>query len=281
MAERLFLRLDGDPVYAPETDVPQGTMREFAVVRELAGHVSSILGYREEFAAGSELVERVLPDGAVHLIFMRNASGWTGEVAGPTAAPVLVRLAGDVQGLSVTVRPGAAAAVLGLPARELAGAKLRLEDIWRDAPELLEQVAEAKAPARQAAAVQRALQRRLRDRDRIPSRQAAAAARWIANTAGRGSLREAADAIGVGERRLQQLFSTHVGLSPAAWGRVARLHACLKALREQPTPRWAELALDMGYYDQSHLANEFKSLCGLSPSLFMDRTASGFSKTAD
>ena len=55
MAERLFLRLDGDPLYAPETNVPEGTMREFAVRSPLRAHVSHIATYREDVPAGHEL----------------------------------------------------------------------------------------------------------------------------------------------------------------------------------------------------------------------------------
>jgi AraC-like DNA-binding protein len=35
---------------------------------------------------------------------------------------------------------------------------------------------------------------------------------------------------------------------------------------------WADLALDCGYYDQSHLINEFKSFSGLTPLEFLRRT---------
>ena len=54
MAERLFLRLDGDTLYAPETNVPEGTMREFAVRSPLRAHVSHIATYREDVPAGHE-----------------------------------------------------------------------------------------------------------------------------------------------------------------------------------------------------------------------------------
>lgn len=47
MTERLYVRLDGDPLYAPETDVPAGTMQEFAVCATLREHVSNIAAYRE------------------------------------------------------------------------------------------------------------------------------------------------------------------------------------------------------------------------------------------
>ena len=42
MAERLFLRLDGDPLYAPETSVPAGTLREFAVDAPLVLRVGDL-----------------------------------------------------------------------------------------------------------------------------------------------------------------------------------------------------------------------------------------------
>ena len=87
-------------------------------------------------------------------------------------------------------------------------------------------------------------------------------------------------AIGVGERRLQQLFHAHVGLSPRAWSRLARMHGCLRALRLQPSPAWVDVALESGFYDQSHLVNEFRALCGVTPTEFMGHAVSGSSKTA-
>lgn len=47
------------------------------------------------------------------------------------------------------------------------------------------------------------------------------------------------------ERRLQQLFHADEGLSPRSAGRLA--------------PAWAELAVEAGYHDQVHLANEFRA----------------------
>src|SRR5215475_11746592 len=40
----------------------------------------------------------------------------------------------------------------------------------------------------------------------------------------------------------------------------------------QTAIRWADLALDCGYYDQSHFINEFRSFSGLSPLEFLRRT---------
>ena len=287
MAERLFLRLDDDPLHGPESGVPAGTLRAVPVSAALQAHVSHILLYRETFAAGHEVHERVLPDGAVRLVFnlgdapsAGDGAGLPVEAIGASAAPVVVRMRDTVEGISVTLRPGAAAALLGLPAGEIASQAVHLDELWQGgAAELLERMAEAPDDAARAALLQSALERRLRDGGDAVHAAAMHAARLIAESGGRRPLRDVAAAVGVGERRLQQLFHAHVGLSPRAWARLARLHDCLRALRLQSAPAWADVAVESGFYDQSHLVNEFRALCGVTPTEFMGHAISGSSKT--
>lgn len=281
MTERLFLRLEGDPLYAPETSVPAGAMREVAVHEALQEQVSSILLYRETIPAGHALEERVLPDGSLRLIFHMGSAPaggahWPATVSGASAEPVLLSLRGHVEGLSVTLRTGAAATLLGVPAGELTGRTLALHELWPTGvvSRLMAQMAEAADDAARAELLQAALLHRLRNTRgvRASAREPALqAARLIARSGGRHALREVAATVGVGERRLQQIFRAEVGLSPRAWSRLARLHACLRALRNQPAPQWSAVAAETGFYDQSHLINEFQSLCGLTPGMFLER----------
>ena len=287
MAERLFLRLDEDPLHGPEADIPAGTLRAFPVSRSLRIHIAHILQYREVIAPGLEVRERVVPDGAVRLVFnIGNAPsadaqpGRPSEVIGASATPVVVNLRGRVEGLSVTLRPGAAATLLGVPAGELAETTVALEDIWpREGAELREQLAEVDDDEARVNLLQEALRRRLVKCDAAVHPGAAHAARIIAASGGRARPSDVAEAIGVGERRLQQLFHAHIGLSPRAWRRLARLHWCLRQLRAEPAPAWAEVAVESGFYDQSHLVNEFQALCGLTPTEFLARSISRSSKT--
>ncbi|MDH6165784.1 AraC-like DNA-binding protein [Variovorax boronicumulans] len=287
MAERLFLRLDDDPLHGPESGVPEGTLRAVPVRAPLRPYVSHILLYRETFAAGHEVRERVLPDGAVRLVFnlgdapsAGDGAGLPMEAIGASAAPVVVRMRDRVEGMSVTLRPGAAAALLGLPAGEIAGRAVHLDELWQGgAAELFGRMAEAPDDAARAAMLQAALEQRLLD-GAVFHPAAVHAARLIAGSGGRQPLRDVAAAVDVGERRLQQLFHAHVGLSPRAWARLARLHGCLRALRLQPVPAWAEVAVESGFYDQSHLVNEFRALCGVTPTEFMGHAISGSSKTS-
>ena len=280
MNERLFLRLDGDELHGPEAHMPPGTLRACPVAAPLHPFVSHILAYREIIPAGSEILERVLPDGALRLI-VEFGDAPTVQVLGASAAPVLLRLQGRLEGLSLTLRPGAAPALLGLPAGELTGQVLPLDSLWRGAgAELNERLFAASGEAARLTMLQAFLQQRLPDRTINDRPAVMQALQLIGRSEGRRPLREIAAALGVGERRLQQLFQLEVGLSPRAWGRLARLQACLRRLRMLgATPGWVDLALDSGFYDQAHLAREFRSLCGLSPTEFLACAVSGSSKT--
>jgi AraC-like DNA-binding protein len=282
MAERLFLRLDGDPVHAPETSLPAGTLSDHAVRPSLRSCVSDVLAYREHIPDGHECTERVLPDGAVRLIVHlgdMSDAGPRAIVAGPSTAPVLLRMRGHLHGLSVRLRPGAASAVVGLPLNELSGQAIALDDLWPGLylPDCL---MAASNDAQRVALLQDVIEQRVdASRDTTAERQSRHAARLISDAGGAMPLRDVATAIGLGERRLQQLFQRHIGLTPRAWSRLARLHACLRALRQPAPLPWAQLAVDAGFYDQAHLANEFRALSGLSPSEFRSRTIAQSSKT--
>lgn len=285
MKERLFLRLADDTICGPETTVPAATLRALPVSAPLHGHVSQVLAYRETLPVGQTVTERVLPDGAVRLMFDfadSPSNGPSVRVAGASTSPTILRLSGRLEGLSVALQPGAAAAVLGMPAGEIEGHALPLRAIWGiEVPALASRMAEAGSDAERAALLMAALQRRLATSASQHQQRAHRAARLVAGAQGRLSLRQAAAAVNIGERRLQQLFFEHVGLSFRAWTRLSRLHACLRLIRQQAAPAWVEVAVDAGFYDQAHLANEFRALCGLSPTLFLQRGLAQSSKTGD
>jgi hypothetical protein len=52
------------------------------------------------------------------------------------------------------------------------------------------------------------------------------------------------------------------------------------ALRAEPTPRWAELALRLGYYDQAHLVREVRAFSDLAPTALLRERMSDSSNTA-
>jgi AraC-like DNA-binding protein len=82
------------------------------------------------------------------------------------------------------------------------------------------------------------------------------------------SVAECARSVGVSARRLSEVFRERVGLSPKVWCRIGRFQMALAALYRGADVRWSELALDCGYYDQSHFANDFHAFSGLNPTTY-------------
>jgi AraC-like DNA-binding protein len=90
-------------------------------------------------------------------------------------------------------------------------------------------------------------------------------------TPGITTVREVAKRTGWSERHFSQLFREEVGLSPKAWCRVQRFQRAVRQLYAGGDVPWAELALDCGFYDQSHFANEFRAFSGIDATTYSTR----------
>ena len=75
-------------------------------------------------------------------------------------------------------------------------------------------------------------------------------------------------ATGASERTLERLFAERVGLSPKAFGRVARFRRAIERLQHPPGGPYARIALQVGYADQAHFIREFKAFAGVTPAAF-------------
>jgi methylphosphotriester-DNA--protein-cysteine methyltransferase len=71
--------------------------------------------------------------------------------------------------------------------------------------------------------------------------------------------------LSVSERHLRDLFTDRVGLSPKRFARIQRVRTVLAGTG---SAEWAGLASDTGYYDQSHMTADFRTLMGGSPASF-------------
>ncbi|HEY0825578.1 MAG TPA: helix-turn-helix domain-containing protein, partial [Ramlibacter sp.] len=233
--------------------------------------LAHVTTYEEVLDAREEVRERVLPDGSMHLVFEANESAARLRVAGPSLRPAMLVMRGHVRGLSVKLKPGAALALFGTSAHEIADRAVPWDELvgarQRGLPERLQ---EADTDARRVALLTRTLHAMLDELDGAALRKVVHAAAMLRGVAG-VPIPKAADSVGLSERRLQQLFQAHVGLSPRAWRRLARIHDCVRLLRRgEPLP-WASVAAECGFSDQSHLSHEFRAICGLTPAQFLQR----------
>jgi AraC-like DNA-binding protein len=277
--ERIFARTEEHTLLSPPSAASQ--LVEVTPATPLRRYVDRIrLGY-ERIPAGQVVVERVIPDGAVHLLFnfASDPSSGAADVTGASGTAEVIELRGTIEGVGVQLRPGAVAAILGVPASEVAGRPVDLAALWgREAAAILDQLAATPRAAR-ARLIERLLLARLARTEPDPHRGAYLAMQHITRTGGRLSVAALASHLGVGERRLEQIFHTHVGMSPKAAARLTRFRAAVDLLQRTPRPSWADIATSAGYYDQAHLVRDWKHITGLAPTAFT--ATAGFGSVQD
>ena len=82
------------------------------------------------------------------------------------------------------------------------------------------------------------------------------------------SIAELARQTGWSERRLSQIFREQVGFPPKVWTRLQRFQSAVRQLRAGVDVRWADVAQQCGFYDQAHLANEFRAFSGMDATTY-------------
>jgi AraC-like DNA-binding protein len=85
------------------------------------------------------------------------------------------------------------------------------------------------------------------------------------------TVRAVARSTGWSERRFSQVFREEVGLAPKIWCRIQRFQLAVGQLHAGVDVPWSELALNCGFYDQSHFANEFRAFSGVDITTYSAR----------
>ena len=217
-------------------------------------HPWSLLVCTWEVTANGE-GRRVVPDACVDLI-------WKGGeliIAGPDTGPRLVPMSTGEEAHGARLRPGAAAAVLGLPASELRDVVVSASEVLgRGVSEpLLESLAGGTDPG---AALAGALARQQREE---PEGLVIAAVSALDRR--RARVDAVAAELGVSQRHLQRRVNDAVGYGPKTLARILRF----RRLQALPPAPLAELALDAGYADQAHMTAEVTRLAGIQPVRFL------------
>jgi AraC-like DNA-binding protein len=172
----------------------------------------------------------------------------------------------------VHFKPGGAFPFLGIPAADLADNHVDLETLWGpSAGRLRERLCEARTSTERFLLFEETLLSRLDYGVEQHYAVSAALEMFGKNQAG-PIVREAAKYLGLSERRLIQVFKTEVGITPKLFSRILRFQQARTFIHQNPSPNWATIGLDFGYFDQSHLIREFLEFSGLSPTDYINRT---------
>lgn len=224
--------------------------------------------------------EHVLPTGQMHMVFrlagpaLRVYADADDVLGSSIAVPVLggarssfyvKEVAGPVVSVGVQLLPGAAFALFGVSAAELAGRHTPLPDLWGPgADSMLQQLAEEPDPQRQLGRLESLLAARLPAEPVLPPILAQA----LASCAYPGRIDEMVRESHYSHRGFIALFRQATGMSPKRYARLMRFKALLAALRNEPAASLSALAHGNGYSDQAHMTREFREFAGLTPSQY-------------
>ena len=197
-------------------------------------------------------------------------------VGGLHTVPALITHDGRQSGIQLQVTPLGARALLGLPAGELAGLDLEADDVLGPfAAELRDRIREASTWADRFAVLDDLLSRRAVQQESPGSPGPEVAYAWRSLLASRGAMpiADLSRETGWTARHLGARFRDEFGLTPKAAARVVRFDRARRLLQRRVTagraPALADLAATGGYYDQAHLAREFRELAGCAPSRWL------------
>lgn len=217
----------------------------------------------------------MLPDGAVDFLFDVSASSPGALVVGTMTRPLLASRWPSY--VAVRFRPAGVRAFLAVAARELTDRRVELGALLPEASEWLERIAEPTSWRERVAVLDRVLTGELHRARPLESR-VVDAVRRIERARGSLEVEALSRSVGVSRQHLGRLFEREIGIGVKTFARVVRLQSVVTRLSSPSwrgtRPAWAELALDAGFFDQSHFVNDFRSLAGVTPERFFERSIS-------
>jgi AraC-like DNA-binding protein len=253
---------------------PPVVYREYAPPADLKAYV--VCTWTLDVRAGEQRHQQhILPDGCSDIVWMGEAQP---IVVGPMTRPVLSSAMEGTAITGVRFRPEAAAAVLGVPANELADRRIALDELWsrRVVSAASQQLWEQRTAAGRIAAVQSLIASR---RNQFAAHPDPIVQQMISRLAAYrpDGIRELAREAGISERQLRRRFLTAAGYSPKMLQRIVRFQKLLALAKNHARTRPARLgdaAHIAGYADQAHMTREVGEFAGVTPSALLGKVDS-------
>jgi AraC-like DNA-binding protein len=225
--------------------------------------------------------ERVLPTGNTQVIlnlareFLLDCPEGRPEQPSPPSAIIGARSVYEIVDTSdmadligIVFEPGGFPAFASDAADLFSNRSVDLEDVWgAPARSLRDRLREIPSPQARLQFFEAFLCRSFRTRllEPRPIRHCAVtfALKRFAHAPSLSTVRDVARSTGWSERRFSQVFREEVGLTPKVWCRIQRFQRAVQQLHAGADVPWSQLALNCGFYDQAHFANEFRAFSGV------------------
>jgi len=261
-----------EEVYDPEVGkargmlrrpLPAGKMRHARKrpAADLAGWIAHYWMIRWDLRGCEPQLAESVPHPNVHVIFEPAAS----VVAGVQTHMFKRTLEGQSQVFGVKFKPGGFRPFLKYAVSKLADRTVPVERIFGKDALALKNIVLSDRPEGEKVEAANAF---FHERMPSPDKTVGLAGQLVEQILQDREIKTVDDLVNrtsIGKRSLQRLFSDYVGVSPKWVIRRYRVHELIERFHPGEEPDWPQLALELGYFDQAHLINDFRSITGYSP----------------
>lgn len=217
------------------------------------------------------VLHRILPDGCMDIIFdlSEHSLAKTASIAGTMTKPLFDELRKQICYIAIRFRPGGFPYFFDTPAFYLTDKVLPLETISANREhELIARLIETDDISERIKLLDRHFSNLLvRNNRDDPAVKIALSD--ILRHKGNIGISQLSKSIGRSQRQLRRKFEKWIGISPKSFSKIIRFQNTLRMLPSRSGSSLLYVALDAGYYDQSHFIHEFNSYSGLNPSDFL------------
>ncbi|SFB62314.1 AraC-type DNA-binding protein [Cohnella sp. OV330] len=253
------------PQLQPQLHRPSHSFREFAPSRRLASHVATYWTVDFLPVPGNQ-GHRVIPDGCVDIIVDLRASSsrQAAYVVGLTTRVEVLRFAQARSVWGIRLYSESAGTILKTPLSTFAANRVFMEELWgQEALDWVEKLLTANSITDRISVVEQQLNRILAAAEASAPTLVYQSMQYIYDYKGNLSVTDLADKVNFSERHLRRAFDRELGLSPKEMLGIVRFQSVLEELYSGDYSRLTDLALQHGYYDQSHFAGAFMRYYGL------------------
>lgn len=227
--------------------------------------------------AGKKHIQRIVPSGLPELIFyFGNRPQTTGSeksipenacVSGQQNRFYDLQISGKLSLFSILFQPHGASLFFDIPVNELFAQNVPLKFIVNsEAPELESKLSAAETFLKKVSVAEKFLLKRLaKNYKQFEFKRINHCLTEINHSKGLISLEKLSALACLSRKQFERNFSVFVGTSPRQFLKIVRFqHALFTKFKQKPVTL-TQLACDCGYYDQSHMIHDFKSLSGFTP----------------
>lgn len=223
--------------------------------------------------------ERVYPCGYATMVFhYRSPSIFQKKDSGKYIEPNLVicgqqtsyydlSLSGKTGMILIVFRPHGVKSFFNFPVTELLNENLSLQNlISSEVIELEDKLFNSLNNRQRITLLENFLIKRLIHNDEFE--RVEYALKIIENSNGQIKAQDIAHEVCWGIKQFERTFSKYVGVNPKKYASIVRFQNAIQMKRKHNNSSMFQLAIDNGYYDQSHFIHDFKGFTGLSPKEF-------------